>query len=309
MRAGSRTRVVAVGLALCGCSTAPAPERPWTPDTPDDRGAIVAKVGDTPIFAAEVAAVAKERGKTPREALNDLLGFHLLAERARESGVRPPADLSGERRALVQRFLERRFEPTTRPEDMPDEVLLRIYNGVRKRYVHSRMVQVAVLVIYTGPLMKKEAAARRAAAAKDLYAELSRRAALTPEDMEAMADEPRGRERKLVFQKVWQDDEGPFRPDVGREMLKLKKRGERTNLLTDSYGFYVALYLDEKPPLNRPFAEVREELRAEAYAPWRQRAFLDLTDGLIKKYRAEQYPERLAAALEAAAAGAARPAP
>src|SRR5436190_1382231 len=99
-------RIFLVAAAVLGCSggTSSRPARgvPWIPDAPTDLGAVVARVGEVPIFAGEVAAQASRTGQPPRQALDQLIAFALLAEKARAAGVQPAA--APPRELLVQRL-------------------------------------------------------------------------------------------------------------------------------------------------------------------------------------------------------------
>jgi hypothetical protein len=127
-----------------------------------------------PIHAAEVTAQAQRTGSPPRQALDDLIRFQLLVERARQrvagkTDRDPTADP-----LLVQRLLERDLEPTLRPQDIPDEELRRAYEQVKTYYVRPRMVEVGLLSVYTGPNMKPAPRARAQETARLLEQHLAR---------------------------------------------------------------------------------------------------------------------------------------
>ena len=121
-----------VPIAGCGRPTGPASGSGTSASlAAPDLGPVVARVGDMPIHASEVAAQAQRSGRPPRQALDDLIRFQLLAERARQrsGGLVDPGPPSDS--LLVQRLLERDIEPALRPQDIPEEDLRRAYEQVR----------------------------------------------------------------------------------------------------------------------------------------------------------------------------------
>jgi hypothetical protein len=294
---GVRRIVSAAGLVLAfGCG-APPPhsERTvaWVPDPAPDLGAVVARVGEAPIFAAEVEAQVARSGTTPKQALDELIAFHLLAEKARASGVRAedfaavvPQEL------LVQRLLEREFEPVSRASDVGDEELRRLYERGKDTYVHPRLVEVGVLAIYTGDLMKPARRAQLRTLAQALADEVGRRPLRTPEDLAVVANDPRWSGR-IALRRLLQGPDRPFGPALGAAVMRLAKPGDTTPLVEDPSGLYLARYISERPAENVAFEAVREQLRAQVYPYWRQQRFAQLVAGLAKHHEVEAYPSKL----------------
>jgi hypothetical protein len=295
-----------IGLGAAGCKPednaakgpGPAAQRPLRPAA--QLGAEVARVGDQPIFAAEVAAQAKREGVSPKAALASLIAFNLLAARAEAMAQKPvPAeDDPGRRRLLVERFLEEEFEPLIRPDKLPEDELKKIYQQNEFRFVHPRMVEVALLSVYTGPLMKPEPRARAEKTARELFDYVSKRPIRTVEDMKEIARDPAWKERKVAF---WQFLQGPDRPhgpfgkNVATAIHKLHAPGETSPLIIDDSGFHIARYVDEKAPRNDPFEKVQGELK-ESYLPhWRKRRFTEWTDELGAKHGMTVFTDRLLA--------------
>lgn len=296
--------LLVVGLGAAGCEAKdkaaqgpePATSRPLRPAA--QLGDEVARVGDQPIFAAEVAAQAAREGVAPRAALESLIAFNLLAARAEAVALKTgPAQVDpDQRRLLVERFLEEEFEPLIRPENLPDDELKKIYKQNEFRFVHPRLVEVALLSVYTGPLMKPEPRARAEKTAHELFAYVSKRPIRTVEDMKEIARDPAWKERKVAF---WQFLQGPDRPhgpfgkNVASAIHKLQAPGETSPLIIDDSGYHIARYVDEKAPRNDPFEKVRDELK-ESYLPhWRKRRFTEWTNQLGAKHGMTVFTERL----------------
>jgi hypothetical protein len=286
-------------LGLSGCKRPPPSTTPWAPDPAPGLGPVVARVGDVPIFSAEVADQAARTGKPPRAALIDLIDLHLLAERFRSRW--PPQEHDPEARALeremlVQRLLERDFEATTRPQDMPDEAVRALYEGAIDTFVHPRLVDVAVLVLTPG---KKASAAVRAEARKtmtELAALVALRREHTAEDLQALGADEKWRNRKVQYFRFLQAGDKPYSARFGAEVSKLKTLGETSPLIEDEYGFYIACYLGDRPPQNQTFEQVKNDLREGFYVRWRQAKFLEFTQQIGVQHEAEIHAGALTAA-------------
>ena len=272
----------------------------WVPDPAADLGPVVARVGGSPIFSAEVQAeMAREpAGRTPREALDTLVKLHLLAERARRAGrPLPIADVPAT--LLVQRLMEREFEPATTPARMPEDDLMRAYQQTKINYVHPRMVEVALLSVYTGPTMKPEPRARARETAMALAEELRRKPRRTAAEVLALAESPGWKERKVAYWKFWQGPDrahGPFGGKVAPAIHRLRKQGDTSGLIEDESGYHFALFLAEKAPRNVPFAEAKAEIRQKAYPAWRRHRFEVLASELAAQHTVEVFRDRVLAA-------------
>ena len=266
----------------------------WVPMAAPDLGKVVARVGQVPIYATQVLAEAKEAAKSPREALEALVDRFLLAEQARSLGWRPPTGEDSEvQSAMVQRLLERELEPAQRAEAIPDSVLRPIYERTRNGFVHPRLVEVGLLAVYTGARMKDAPRARREKTARDLEAYLRAHPAQSLEAFKSIARDPVWSKRYVLYRRFLQSPDLPLSKQVGKEIVKLKAEGETTSLLSDDDGFYIARYIDERPPQNITFEEVRPKLAAGYVDIWQRQNFTDFTAKLMKAHGAVAYYERL----------------
>jgi hypothetical protein len=267
---------------------------PWAPAA-SDRGPVVARVGEVSIYAADVADQALASRKPARAALDELIAFHLLAERHRAAW--PPGDPAAEearREILVQRLLERELEPKLRLEDLPDEEVRKLYDHAIDTFVHPRLVEVAVLDITVGHRASPAARAAVRQAAGELRAAALARKARTPEDFMALAGEPAWQEKRVRYFKFLQAREKPYSARFGAEVAKLKTPGEISGVIEDDYGVYVAQYVSERPPESTPFEAVRGQLRDGYYPRWRQLKFQELIDALAARHEVEVHPDLLA---------------
>jgi hypothetical protein len=282
-------------LGTVGCARwGQPPEAPWVPEPAPDLGSVVARVGSVPIYAREVAAEMARSTSTPRNALDELISLHLLAEKAHRANPFRPDWVDRElRSALAERLIERDILPQVQRDSVPDQELRGIYQNAIDTFVHPRLVDAGFLIVYTGARMKPGPRADRAEAARALAAHVASLRIRGHEDFEAIAKDPAWQARKVTYRRVTQGPDRPFSPEVGAEVLKLKAPGDTTPLIKDVDGFFFATYVGEKPPVNTSFAEVREELRQRYYDRWRAQRLEELTRKLAEGHRVESHPQLL----------------
>lgn len=283
-------------LGFAGCpSPSEVAHTAWTPTVPPDLGAVVAKIGDVPIYAEQVLGQARRDRKTPRQALQALVEMNLLAELAKRDLRLPDSSDNEVKSALAARMLERNLESRTTPESMPDSVLRPLYEKALDLFVHPRLVEVGVLAIYTGDSMKEEPKAERAQTAKELTAALERHPAKSLDEFAGIAQDPRWSTRAVVYLRLIQGSDKPLSIKVGTEVQKLRATGDTTPMVNDPAGYFVARYISEKPPENISFEQARETLRAGSYEHWRKQQFLDYSSELLSHHKVEQHAELLSA--------------
>lgn len=286
-----------VALTFANCSSPRQfAEHEWIPVPPPDLGDTVARVGLVPIFAKQVQAEAKRTGKSVRAALDELITLNLLAESARHKGFalagRADADVQS---ALVQRLIERDVEPHLRPEATPDSALRPLWENARDSFVHPRLVEIGVLAVYTGALMKEGPREKREQTAKELAVFLRSHPVKTLDEFVAVAHDPVWSARDVVYKRMLQGSDSPLSKKVGAEVAKLRTSGDTTALVIDVDGAFIARYIAERPPENITFEQARSKLLAGFYERWRQQEFLAATTKLVHLHRVETHFDRLSA--------------
>jgi hypothetical protein len=267
----------------------------WVPVAAPDLGDVVARVGSVPIFAKQVLAEAQRSGKTPRDALAGLIDEDLLSDLARGLGrLPPPTDDPDVKDVLVERLLERDLEPSLDVSAIPDSALRPLYEKVRNSFVHPRLVEIGVLAVYTGELMKEAPRQARAATAAELADFVAKHPPRTLDDFSALARDGQWSKRHVVYNRVWQGPDRPFSKVVGTEVAKLDAAGQTTGLLSDETGFYIARYIGEKPPENVDFDKARPQIAAAYFERWRQEQFLSFTAKLMQKHTIVAHFDRIA---------------
>jgi len=288
--------VGAAALAVLGCGRGGSGgSRPSADAGPG--ALVVARAGDVPITAADVAAQMASSGTDRRRALEERIVFELLAQEAARHEL--PPDTPDQHAALVaveaQRLVERDIEPRLTRAAISDADVRALYERGRPRFVHGRLVETAVVHVFTGARMKAEPRARAEQNARLLRQALDDHPPRSLTDLEAFVQQKEWIDRKVGLTKVWQDVDGdqPFPPVVARALRPLSSPGALTPLVGDETGYYVAMYLAERPAENRSFADVAPGLRAEMYEPWRRQRFMLLATELTAGHDIEAYPDLL----------------
>lgn len=254
----------------------------------------MARVGETSIGAGDLLAELRRAGGTPRQALTRLIDFELLAAAAAASIGASDADVVAARaRAAVERTIERDLEPRLKKSSIPRSELRAVYERARRAFVHPRLVEVALLSVYTGARMRDEPRARSHATAIELEAEVRRRPNHTPEDFEALAADPAWRGRQVKYARLWQAFDEPFPAEVGRAVAALAHPGDTSGLITSEAGYHIARYIGERPPENVTFEEAEPRLRDQVFERWRQAQFLEFVQRLANPHQIEAFPERM----------------
>lgn len=280
--------LLCAGLGAASCRA--VPRQPAVAPTE-----AVAVVDGVPISRAALLAEMRRTGKDARGALWDLIDFELLAVRAAGAGLADPEVDEERDRAAVQRMIERELEPRLTREAIPDPVLREVYERARRAFVHPRLVEVALLSVYTGARMKDQprAQARNTALALDAY--LRSHPPASPDAFEAIASEPTWKEQRVKHARLFQALDEPFAADVGRVVATLKGPGDTTPLITAESGFHIARYVSERPPESVSFEEARDRLRDQIAERWRQSQFLEYAQTAAGPHHIEAFPDRLTA--------------
>ena len=258
---------------------------------------VIAAVDGAPISREQLLNEMRRTGKDARVALDQLIDDQLLAtEAARALDPDDPDVLEATARAAVQLMLEREVEPRLGKDSIPDATLRSLYDKAHSAFVHPRLVEIALLSVYTGARMRDEPRARALETAKALEAYVRARPVATPDDFRAIAGEPAWRDRHVKYARIWQGLDEPFAADLGRPVSTLTRPGQTTPLIVAESGDHLARYIGERPPENVTFEMARPTLRDQIAERWRQAQFLDFVQAAANPHRIEAFPERLAEA-------------
>jgi hypothetical protein len=299
---------VALAAAACGGEEAPpaaagAPERAGAATAataataaaglaaPAETGPVVAEVDGAPIHAACVETQAAARGVTAREALDDCIGFELLAQEAARRGYGDRPDVRAVVDREVARQLVRRvFEPSfDGPEDIAIDDIKRVWARpeVHSRYNHPEYR----FVVYARAKVSKEAPRGgdedRAAEAviRRIHDELGGKRGVTKEQLFATADRL-GQGANLDY------DRKPYNtPRHGRAAeefaaaaFSIPEPGMVSAPTRTPWGWDIVLLLRITPLRRTQLAEAEPELRKQLFPSARKAAFLRWTAELARAH-------------------------
>lgn len=260
---------------------------------------VVARVqtatGEVRITGARLAAYAAHQpGRSTAELLDDLVTFEVLAAQAGAAGLAAdPAVRAAENQALVRVYLGREFGPRFTDDKLPAHYVESAYTQNRGQFVHPEL-RTGAHVLVTTPASKRptdpalDAEAQRYAEgiATRLRAEQLETGEQFAARVKQIADEAptAGLPEGLVVRPESLGRfarSGPFVAAFSEAAFGQAVHEVGSPFPTD-FGWHVVWIDTIEPAINRPLAEVSDEVRARIGPEVRQMEFRTLTDGLAK---------------------------
>lgn len=268
-RGGGRPHAAARAIVL--------PSIEARPTAPDD--AIVAKVDGRPIYGSCVAAQAAALHEDRTHALDDCIGFELLAGAAAARGVaRDPDVIDGYRQALVGRFLDVAFRDAYRTfTDLPASLRDPAFHNLEWR-MHRPEYRFSVYVRATVGEKATPADEQAAHALMDqIYARVAGRKDLFPDDLFAIAREVAGpRAIEMLTTPYGTGVDGPGDPTYTKPLFALGAVGEVTPPSRTTWGWDLILWTDSLPALETSADDLRAWMFPELRRAWFERWIDDL---------------------------------
>lgn len=242
---------------------------PATPETADD--AVVAQVNGLPVYASCVAhqaaaarAAARSVEERRRQALDECIGFELLAQEAGARQMRvDPAVAEAQRRAAVSRLIELEIdEKIQSPAGFPPAFNARVLERNRWR-LHRVDYRGSAFARFTVP--ERDAAGSpadvaAAAAAERLAAALATARGLYPSHFFAKAREV-AQGAPLEEGRVKLTDADRLVPSYAQALFTIPEIGSISRPVRTQWGWDVLLWTEQLPP--RDISE--EQLAAELF--------------------------------------------
>lgn len=292
-------------VAVLGCDRGPRPPAPV--DLRPTRGAVVARVGDLALTDLDVAAVARERGITPRAALDLLVRDAVLAVEARRGGVAGPVEIADNAwrariQALMARDVETRVSESTVPAAMVEAELGTRHAELAHRGLRRVIHAVWVVPADAGIGPNEAALARMLVFREELLAAAGPRP--TAERFRAAAQRIGGAVRVEDLAPCDREGRTPqgtaFVPAFAEAVWALSAGEPLSEPFVTTFGVHVALLLEEVPPMTRTDDEARVIVRRDIIQRARGGATRTLLMGLRQRARVQireaalQQVERLA---------------
>jgi peptidyl-prolyl cis-trans isomerase C len=285
--------LLALALAVAACGQGGGGERrpahTGDVEVAAEGGAVVAEVDGVPITAERVARLAEETGEPPREVVERLIDFELLAAESRRRGLASGGDLrETTRKAMVQRYLAEDFERPRTVSAMPDSWLRGAYERNKGQFVHPVLRKVVHILVRKGE--SPAARARELALGEKIHREAVK--AASQEEFLALAERFDGADGQKVVGEVLS---APVheRANLAKEFvvaaMALDRPGEISPPVQSSFGTHVIYLVDIKAAIDRSFDEVRAEVGEKEHPYWLQAEFAALVERLRRERAVEGY--------------------
>ncbi len=269
----------------------------------DDRHPAVAWVNGHPIPRAALAERIQATGETPRQALAELVECKLLELEALRLGLdQDPEVQRAARAAAARKLLKTVFEPSFRPEDVPEHLLRKSYQLNIRHFVRPELRRFShVLVRIPWHRRRRKIIVYRdeARAAKALAEEFhemvlaeNARHPLTWKEFEALADRIRDRGFEVRVEHGLKARRDLIEPFAG-VLFSLPRPGAISKVVKTKYGFHVIYLIEIQSPVNIPFEQARRKVLEHVYPELREERFRAWMEKLEAQCPIETHPERI----------------
>lgn len=296
-------------LASCG-----GPSRPTHRRLRPTRGAVVARVGAEPIFAAEVEAVARSRHIAPRAAVDVIADELRLAREADRRALPGDDDEVLGWRAMVQLLLRREVEEAVRESSLPAADVRAVFDQRHAELCHRGLTEVRHVVVLARADAGRAAVDAAMEAARAFRARVVARGGEQP-TREIFESEARAlpagccvAEGLAPFDAEGRTvSGGRYVPEFARAAFGLDARHPLSQPFETGFGVHVALWVSSVPPLERTEDEALAMVRRDMLTVGRARRLRDLLAQLRLRDRVEISESTLRAVDRVARAAPARP--
>lgn len=291
-----------IPLAVAACGGAPsAPPMPSGPPArmvaaaagPDD--VVVAKVAGRPVWGSCVAAQVARGAPDRHAALDQCIGFELLAQQAEARGLATAPEVIEEtRRALASRLIELDFERRYRdPDSLRDEVDRQLHRALPTMH-EPEFRRSAYARVWIKPGMPAGTEARAKQVVDQIYAALATETGLFKGHLEATAKRI-AREAGVevdVQETAKYYARGALDKAYEASVFSIPEVGRVAPPVRTQYGWEVILLTDVLPE----HTYTRDEVVPPIFAAARRHQFRVWTDELARTagVHIERHPELLA---------------
>jgi hypothetical protein len=303
-------------LAACGGETAgparPAATRgtaaPAFDETPGGR-VVVATVDGAPIYADCVATQARglagPEDEVRRRALDECVGFELLAREARRRGLdRDPDAIEAQKREAVRALIDREFAPTMDgPDDIRRSDLEKIWPKVKHYYDHDELRATYQCRVEVGKKQPRGGPAdlEAEAFAKEVHAALIAQPIRTGQELYEACTRAAGDRKLAIARKPYRFREhGNVDPTYAAATFALKRAGDVTPPIRTKWGWDLIWLSEITPALHQDLAAAEPSLRDTFFYDvdfdrYRQAQFLTWAKQIGGTPRVQVFPERIPA--------------
>jgi hypothetical protein len=281
-----------IGCALAGCHAAESGPKgrfpvPLTAQATEG-DAIVATVEGRPIRASEIAAEARARGVSVKEALDDLITAEVLAGEAVRRGLDKNLDAQEAAEATaVRRLLATRFEAEVTPASVPMSLLRQVYDKNKQQLDHDVEIEVWHILV-----PKKNRPPESWPAARTAAEELARKArgVKSVDEFKALSKDVPGSHAEHI---VTEKDGWTLKEFSYPAFDQLKRPGDTSTVIETSYGYHVLYLVQYYPAQHKSLAQAEPELRQGVFPEFQKPEFMRFVERVAGGHGVEEHPERL----------------
>ncbi|MEI9935642.1 MAG: peptidyl-prolyl cis-trans isomerase [Pseudomonadota bacterium] len=274
-----------LALLLVSCSKGPSPSGQESDAGANNRGALVARVGQVELREDDLKrAVARDPGASAqrfdspqarRDLLDGLVRFELLVQAADRAGyTKDPDAIHALQQIAVTKLVNKTLGAAGSPETIAQADVEREYNARQASdFTLPEASQVRHILVSDPKLADRVAAQARALAPADDRA-FATLAASTSEDV---ATRSTGGELDFI------DKNSRLAPAVVEAALGLKAPGDVAGPIRTESGYEILRLVSRRAGAVSPFSSVQQQIRQRLYQERRAKAL----DAFIAKLRAE----------------------
>jgi peptidyl-prolyl cis-trans isomerase C len=177
-----------------------------------------------------------------REFLDNLIRFELLANEAEKQGFdRDPEVLAAVRKVMVQKLVQRNFQDSGEPKDVPDADIQKYYDAHKDEFVRAKRIGVAQIFFKAeaaSPDRAKKLAKARTVLAKLRDEDKKNAMAFGNAAREMSEDEPSKIRGGDVGFKSQEELTKAYSPQIAEKLFSMKS-GEFSDVVETPAGIYV----------------------------------------------------------------------
>ncbi len=263
----------AAGLAACNSGSGPSKSGP-----------VVASGNGITITAPELKARLDEQSpfirqrfttlERKKEFLNNLVQFELLAHEAEKAGMDKDPDVQYlVRRAMVQKYLQKKFADTEGAKNIPDAELQKFYDEHKDDYQKPAKVRLSVILVKGDPSKAKKLAS--GIESQEKKNPLAFAAAVRDNSQ----DEASRNQGGDLGYKSQDELEKVYGKPFADAALALKD-GQVAGPFETTQGFVVAKATGHQEAINRPFDQVKQQIASRVWSDKKRKEFEDFTKQL-----------------------------
>lgn len=262
-----------------------------------------ALVDGVPIPVEEVKHQIGATGKSPRQALDELIDFQVLVAEAKRLGFDQSPDVQrAVASAAAYKLIKIAFERSHSAKDVPNSRLKKAYQLNIHHFVRPELRRFSHVLVrlpwrrLNGQkvIYKDEIKGARHLAQEfhDIVASELRRRKLTWREFEALADHIEDRGFKILVERGTKDRAG-LAESFSNALFDIPKAGDISQVVKTRYGFHVIYLQKILRPKNVSFSQARPQVLAHVYPEWRSEAFTKWLQSIATHCSTIEHPERI----------------